>query len=76
MHFMDSAAEHGVSVLDVSGFPIESHWHIVWQKGKRLSPLAKVFQAHLLGQSRQKTGQTQDNPDPDRKNPRKVRNRR
>jgi DNA-binding transcriptional LysR family regulator len=46
------AAEHGVSVLDVTGFPIESRWHVVRQKGKRLSPIAKVFQEHLLVQSR------------------------
>lgn len=42
------AAEHGVSVLDVQGFPIESNWHVVRLKGKQLSPIAKVFQAHLL----------------------------
>lgn len=45
------AAEHGVSVLDVAGFPIESNWHVVRQKGKQLSPIAKVFQEHLLVQS-------------------------
>jgi DNA-binding transcriptional LysR family regulator len=44
-------AEHGVCVLDVSGFPIESSWHVVRQKGKQLSPIAKVFQEHLLAQS-------------------------
>lgn len=45
-------AEHGVSVLDVTGFPIESNWHVVRQKGKQLSPIAKQFQEHLLVQSR------------------------
>lgn len=44
-------AEHGVCVLDVAGFPIESRWHVVRQKGKSLSPIAKVFQEHLLMQS-------------------------
>ncbi len=44
-------AEHGVSVLDVIGFPIESNWHVVRQKGKQLSPIAKVFQEHLRVQS-------------------------
>ena len=44
-------AEHGVSVLDVAGFPIESNWHVVRLKGKQLSPIAKVFQEHLLVQS-------------------------
>jgi DNA-binding transcriptional LysR family regulator len=45
-------AEHGVTVLDVTGFPIESNWHVVRQKGKQVSPIAKVFQEHLLVQSR------------------------
>jgi len=45
------AAEHGVSTLNVAGFPIESSWHVVHQKGKRLSPIAAVFQEHLLAQS-------------------------
>ena len=47
------AAEHGVAVLEVGGFPIASHWHVVRQKGKQLSPIAKVFLAHLLAQSGQ-----------------------
>lgn len=45
------AAEQGVSVLNVKGFPIASHWHVVRQKGKQLSPIAKVFLDHLLVQS-------------------------
>lgn len=45
------ASEHGVSVLDVTGFPIESNWHVVRQKGKQLSPIAKVFQEQMLDQS-------------------------
>ncbi len=44
-------AEHGVTVLDVAGFPIESSWHVVRRRGKQLSPIAKVFQEHLLVQS-------------------------
>lgn len=40
--------EHGVSVLNVAGFPVESHWHIVHPKGKKLSPIASIFKAHLL----------------------------
>jgi DNA-binding transcriptional LysR family regulator len=42
---------HGVAVLDVAGFPIESRWHVVRQKGKQLSPIARVFKEHLLLQS-------------------------
>jgi len=45
------AAQPGVSILDVAGFPIESNWHFVRQKGKQLSPIARVFQEHLLVQS-------------------------
>lgn len=41
--------EHGVSVLDVRGFPINSSWHVVHPKGKMLSPIAQVFHRHLLG---------------------------
>lgn len=43
-----NAKEHGVSVLNVAGFPVQSHWHVVHPKGKRLSPIALVFKAHLL----------------------------
>jgi len=47
-------SEHGVRVLDVTGFPIESQWHVVRQKGKQLSPIARVFQQHLLEASDQR----------------------
>jgi DNA-binding transcriptional LysR family regulator len=43
-----NASEHGVSVLNVKGFPIDSKWHIVHPKGKKLSPIASVFKSHLL----------------------------
>jgi DNA-binding transcriptional LysR family regulator len=42
------AREHGVCVLNVQGFPIESNWHVVHPKGKNLSPIASVFKSHLL----------------------------
>ena len=42
------ATEHGVSVLRVKGFPVNSRWHLVQRKGKLLSPIAQVFQQHLL----------------------------
>lgn len=41
--------EHGVCVLNVQGFPIESNWHVVHPKGKKLSPIASVFKSYLLG---------------------------
>ncbi|WP_374334908.1 LysR family transcriptional regulator [Methyloversatilis sp.] len=40
--------EHGVGVIDVQGFPVLSNWHIVHPAGKKLSPLARAFKAHLL----------------------------
>jgi DNA-binding transcriptional LysR family regulator len=39
--------EHGVAVVDVSGFPILSSWHIVHPASKRLSPIATAFKAHI-----------------------------
>jgi DNA-binding transcriptional LysR family regulator len=42
------AREQGVSVLNVEGFPVPSHWHVVHPKGKKLSPIASIFKAHLL----------------------------
>ena len=45
------AGGYGVSVLDVEGFPLRSQWHLVHPRAKRLSPIARVFKAHLLGGS-------------------------
>ncbi len=42
--------EHGVSVIDVDGFPLPSAWHIVHPASKKLSPLALAFKQHLLKQ--------------------------
>ena len=42
--------EHGVSVIDVSGFPLSSSWHIVNPANKKLSPLAAAFKVHLLNE--------------------------
>lgn len=42
------APEPRVAVLDVQGFPIPSQWHLVWPKGKQLSPIASVFRQHVL----------------------------
>ncbi len=40
--------EHGVVVLDIDGFPIDSRWHMVFPKGKKLSPIARIFRDHLM----------------------------
>jgi len=42
------AGKSGCVVLNVAGFPIKSAWHVVYRKGKQLSPIAEVFQQHLL----------------------------
>ena len=39
---------NAVVELDVLGFPVESRWHLVWPKGKQLSPVASVFRQHLM----------------------------
>lgn len=40
--------EHGVAVINVKGFPITSHWHIVHPTKKQLPPVASGFKLHLL----------------------------
>ncbi|MCE2680048.1 MAG: LysR family transcriptional regulator [Burkholderiales bacterium] len=44
-------ATSAVAILPVENFPIESNWQIVHQKGKQLSPIATVFEQHLLSQT-------------------------
>lgn len=45
--------DSGVVELKVAGFPLESRWHVVHARGRRLSPLAAVFREHLLTQAGQ-----------------------
>ena len=40
--------EHGVSMIDIKGFPISSHWHVVNPSKKQLSPIAHAFKAELF----------------------------
>lgn len=35
-------------MLDVEGFPVIRHWHIVQRTGKRLSPVAQAFKQFVL----------------------------
>ena len=42
--------EHGVSVIDVKGFPLPSAWHIVHPTSKKMSPLALAFKQHVLNE--------------------------
>lgn len=48
-----SSDDSGVVELKVAGFPLESRWHVVHARGRRLSPLAAVFREHLLTQAGQ-----------------------
>lgn len=36
-----------LTILDVSGFPLQSSWFTLYPRGKRLSPIAAVFLEHL-----------------------------
>lgn len=40
-----------LAILDVAGFPLDDDWYLVYPRGKRLSPVAEAFSAHLLAQS-------------------------
>jgi LysR family transcriptional regulator, low CO2-responsive transcriptional regulator len=36
-----------LTILDVTDFPLQSHWFTLYPRGKRLSPIAAVFLEHL-----------------------------
>ena len=40
-------ADDQLAILDVAGFPVQSSWFTLHPRGKRLSPVAAVFLAHL-----------------------------
>jgi DNA-binding transcriptional LysR family regulator len=40
--------EHGVAIINVKGFPISSHWHMVHPAKKKLSPVAMAFKEEVL----------------------------
>lgn len=42
------AREHGVSIINVTGFPLPSAWHIVHPAAKKLTPLAQAFRQQVL----------------------------
>jgi len=41
-------ADGRIITLDVEGFPIMRHWHLVHRQGKRLSPVAQTFRDYVL----------------------------
>ena len=40
-----------LAILNVTGFPIQRHWHIVQRSGKRLSPVAQLFKQFVLDEA-------------------------
>jgi DNA-binding transcriptional LysR family regulator len=36
-----------LKIIPIEGLPLETNWHIVWNRGNRLSPSAKAFVEHL-----------------------------
>lgn len=40
--------EHGVAIIDIKGFPIHSHWHVVSPAHKQLSPVAQAFKHEMM----------------------------
>ena len=41
-----------ISVLKLQDFPINSQWHLVYLRGKQLSPIAKAFHDHVLRETK------------------------
>lgn len=37
-----------LKIIPVKGFPLESHWKMVWLKQKKFSPVAKAFYEYML----------------------------
>ncbi len=53
MHALDDYyLQNELSILDVQDFPIHSNWHIVTAKGKKLSPIARIFHDHLIAEDK------------------------
>ncbi len=46
-----------LSILDVAGFPLERHWHLVTRQGKAISPVAEAFRNFLLEKAEQYVSQ-------------------
>ncbi len=39
----DEIKNKHLQIIPVKNFPINSHWHLIWLKGKKLSPLAEAY---------------------------------
>lgn len=52
LHMLEQQLRNkNIAVLDVEGFPIIRHWHLVTRKGKKLSPAADAFMKFVVEQS-------------------------
>ncbi|ABP35266.1 LysR family transcriptional regulator [Polynucleobacter asymbioticus] len=51
-HCLGDKSEEEAAILKCKEFPIESSWHIVSPKGKKLSPIATIFKKHLSQQAK------------------------
>ena len=48
-HTIELELETGrLAILDVKDFPLIRHWHLVYRKGKRLSPAARAFRDFVM----------------------------
>lgn len=48
----EASTQNEVAILRCADFPIETSWHIVRPKGKKLSPIASIFKKHLTEQAK------------------------
>lgn len=39
----DEIRNNQLQIIPVKNFPINSHWHLIWLKGKKLSPIADAY---------------------------------
>jgi DNA-binding transcriptional LysR family regulator len=53
LHTVELELETGrLVILDVKGFPLERQWHLVYRRGRRLSPAARAFREFVLAEAR------------------------
>lgn len=49
LHTIELELETGrIALLDVEGFPLNRPWHLVYRRGKRLSPAARAFRDFVV----------------------------
>jgi DNA-binding transcriptional LysR family regulator len=50
---IDECANGSLTMLNVKGFPIQEHWHVIYPNGKKLSLLAEEFLKFALNEGKQ-----------------------